>query len=100
MGDMIDLFRDLKALNRAERKMAWDQKEDAFRQIREQTGFEPLVMSDESRHVRIKVPGSGWFDYWPSSGRWSQSPRPGGRKAKRGFQLDSLIAALQIEPRL
>lgn len=93
MSDMVDMFRALNDDRKAARADAWANREGDLQAIRD-AGFTPKVISEAARHVRIYIAGQGWFDFWPSTGRWSQSTQPKGKRGKRGHGVERLIAAL------
>lgn len=78
----------------AARRIGWAQRAYALADIKA-AGFKPTLLSPGGHHYRIKIKGQGWFDFWPSSGRWAQSPRPGGLPGVRGAGVEALISALQ-----
>lgn len=78
----------------AARAVRWETRFDALVEI-EAAGFRPELVSEAARHYRIKIDGRGWFDFWPSTGRWAQSTRKGGRAGVRGKGVAPLIAALR-----
>lgn len=96
---MGDAYLDLRAASdmaKQERTERWNKRHEAVSALMI-AGFAPLLVSEDARHYRIRLPGNGWFDWWPSTDRWSQSMRPGGRRGKRGMGLAGLIAALNAE---
>lgn len=95
MSDTIDDFKALGEVIKAERLEAWNNRAEQVAQI-EAAGFEVKVVSEESRQLRISLPGKGWFDFWPSTGRWQQSQRKGGKRGIYGHGVERLIEALKV----
>jgi hypothetical protein len=96
MGLMSEAVEDMKAmdeLRKRERTEAWENRGPVLERIAG-AGFAVRVLSEESRHCRIQIQGKGWFDFWPSTGRWCQSRRPGGRQGVSGYGVDTLLPAL------
>lgn len=96
MGDSYLYLRAAGDMAKQERADRWANRHEAVRALMA-AGYAPLMVSEEARHYRIRLPQNGWFDWWPSTDRWAQSPRPAGRRAKRGMGLAGLLAALNAE---
>ena len=96
---MGDAYLDLRAAGemvKQERTDRWANRHEAVNALMA-AGYAPLMVSEEARHYRIRLARNGWFDWWPSTDRWAQSMRPGGRRGKRGMGLAGLLAALNAE---
>ena len=93
MGEMIEIMRERKSAEWTARAARWANREEWFAAIRA-AGHEPKVLSEENRHCRVNLRGSGWFDFWPSSGKWCQSKQPSGKPQARGNGLHGLLRAL------
>jgi len=89
-------FREAQAAQAAEtgKKLAPTEPRDTISMI-EAAGYRVTLLDERSSHYRIKVQGHGWFDYWPSTGSWRESPRPGGVRGSGGSGLPGLLSALQ-----
>lgn len=95
MGDAIDDMRALGVIRTEQRTAGWEGRETWMQALR-QIGLEPRVVSEEARHCRVALPGDGWFDFWPSSGKWSQSRRKGNVNGARGVGLPEFLAAVAL----
>lgn len=80
----------VKAAGRAE---AWEVNRGHWGAAISAAGFHAKLVDAGSRHCRLMIPGHGWFDYWPSTERWSQSRRPGDKQGLSGAGLEALIIA-------
>ncbi len=92
MSDTLDL-RAMELALKQERREAWENRFPEIAKI-ERAGFQVRTVNEQTRHLRIDVRGDGWFDWFPSTGRWEQSRRRGGAKGLYGFGTEELIAAL------
>lgn len=93
MSDMIDAFKALKAMRQEERDDGWASREEHWGKPLREAGFTPFTVHEAGRHCRVRFVG-GWFDFWPSSGKWMSSPLKGARRPLRGRGVESLIEAL------
>lgn len=94
MGDAIEDLKAMAKVRQHERVDAWADR-GAWLDAISTAGFVPRVLNESSRHCRVNIAHVGWFDFWPSTGRWSQSVLPGGRRGLRGNGLAGLLAALK-----
>lgn len=92
MGDAIEGLKAVQKHEKNERQAAWDNRAEVIEKI-EAAGFRVELKSEESRHLRVHA-GTDWFDFWPSTGRWSQSPAAGSRR-RRGSGVEGLIMAAE-----
>jgi len=82
------------------RREIWKNRDVMFKPLRD-AGFTVSVLDEYSRHTRIHTPGLGWFDFWPTTGRWIQSPQSKGKVTFRGTGFAALVAALEkIRPEM
>jgi hypothetical protein len=93
MSDCIDDFRALKEVRRQEREDGWAKRGEWLTALGA-LGLRAEIINEPSRQCRVWVPGGGWFDFWPSSGRWQQGPHKGKRRGLRGVGLEGLLAAV------
>ena len=92
---MSDAIEDIKASHEHERQRraeAWNNRAEVIAQI-EAAGFRVQTVNEESRHLRVHYRG-GWFDFWPTTERWGQSPQRGRNQPKRGTGIGRLLTAL------
>ena len=95
MGEAIEDLKAVQEHRKHARSLAWENRADVVAQI-EAAGFRVEVKSEASRHLRV-YGSRDWFDFWPSTGRWTQSTRKGGKRGLRGFGAADLIEALRRE---
>lgn len=96
---MTDTIEDMKALKdhqKAERADNWTNRDAAWLDPLKAAGWDARVISEVGRHCRVMVRG-GWFDFWPSTGKWMRSPRKGGQRGPHGMGLQGLIEALEAQ---
>lgn len=89
MGDMVELFKDVKALRQQEKQAAAAKRlSELPAQMAEiaRLGFKVRRMGPDGPHLRI----DGDIDFWPSTGRWIITKGGG-----RGMGYAKLLRVLQ-----
>lgn len=93
-SEIAEIGRAIKTHNKHTRDTNWDERGEAIKAL-DAEGFFPTLLNVQARHYRIKITGHGWVDFWPSSWKWLESPRPKGKRATRGHGLQSLLIYLR-----
>jgi hypothetical protein len=84
MGDMGDIFNDLRAHRKEQRQERADKAPEQIAKL-EHLGFMVRELSPHGPHLRIIES----VDYWPSTGKWRFL-----KGRARGHGFDSLLRAL------
>jgi hypothetical protein len=90
MGDMGDLFRDLKEHKRGEREKYAEGAEAALAELAA-AGVSHVVISDG--HLRVEQ----GYDWWPRTGRWIRLGQNRGGKGVRSLVADVMRMRSRLE---
>ena len=81
---------------RADRLAAWSSREQGWMAPLRAAGCVPIVTTEISRRCKATGEFDGWFDFWPTTGRWRYTTRGGSPAGMMGQSLISMLGAIEV----
>ena len=97
LDDMIAMRQADRAIAKRQRLASWHRRGKDLATLKA-AGFEAKALDPSQQHYRVKLPGYGFVDFWPSSWRWHEKRKGDTRPRHSGFGLESMIARLKQIP--
>lgn len=76
MGDMGDLFRDLREQKRGKKAERVEQQRPMIEWLRQRAVTQRILSGGYRFNFPNRAGHHATFDYWPSSGKWARIGRP------------------------